>query len=137
MARIDQLPAQAKYLLQLAAVIGTDIPVSLLITLAALPHHVVQANLAYLQASEFLYEMDNSSEPTYTFKHVLTQEVAYQAIHTSVRQLMHQRIAQILAEQCPDTVAPRSEVLAQPCTEGCDTPELQEAKALLDALSCM
>src|SRR2546421_5989216 len=55
-ARIDRLPPEEKNLLQVAAVIGKDIPAALLQAIAEVPVAAVQRSLAHLQAAEFLYE---------------------------------------------------------------------------------
>jgi class 3 adenylate cyclase len=53
-ARIDRLPPEAKRLLQTAAVIGTEVPLPVLQTIAELPDAALHGNLAHLQAAEFL-----------------------------------------------------------------------------------
>ena len=55
-ARIDRLPPEEKHLLQTAAVIGTEVPLPLLQTIAELPEVTLHRGLAHLQAAEFLYE---------------------------------------------------------------------------------
>ena len=55
-ARIDRLSSEAKHLLQTAAVIGLEVPLPLLETIAQLPTHTLYRNLAHLQTAEFLYE---------------------------------------------------------------------------------
>jgi class 3 adenylate cyclase len=55
-ARIDRLPPEEKRLLQTAAVIGTEVPMPLLQTIADLPEAAFHHGLAHLQAAEFLYE---------------------------------------------------------------------------------
>ena len=55
-ARIDRLPAEAKHLLYTAAVVGTEVPVSLLAAVAQLPGDALHRSLAALQTAEFLYE---------------------------------------------------------------------------------
>jgi len=52
-----------------------------------------------LQAQEFLYETHPASEPVYTFKHSLTQKVAYQSLLRPTRQRFHRHIAQVLEDQ--------------------------------------
>ena len=52
-------------------------------------------------------------QATYTFKHALIQDAAYQSLLRSTRQQYHQRIAQVLAERFPDTAETQPEVLAQ------------------------
>ena len=48
----------------------------------------------------------------YTFKHVLTQEVAYQSLVRRVRQQSHAHIAQVLEEQFPEVAEVQPELLA-------------------------
>src|SRR5439155_25609640 len=76
-ARIDRLPQEAKRLLQIAAVIGIEVPVPLLHRLAGRPEEALQRGLVHLQAMELLYETQLFPDPVYTFKHALTHEVAY------------------------------------------------------------
>jgi predicted ATPase len=50
---------------------------------------------------------------TYIFKHALIQDAAYQSLLKSTRQQYHQRIAQVLEAQFPETAETQPEVLAQ------------------------
>src|SRR5439155_7878147 len=50
---------------------------------------VLEAYLEELKRLEFLYERTEATEPIYVFKHVLTQEVAYDSLLTSRRQALH------------------------------------------------
>jgi len=115
-ARIDRLPPEEKQLLQAAAVIGTEVPLSLLQAIAELPEAVLYRGLAHVQAAEFLYETRLFPERAYTFKHALTQQVAYQSLLTSTRQSCHQQLAQVL-EARPETVETQPELLAHHSTE--------------------
>jgi predicted ATPase len=59
-------------------------------------------------------------QATYTFKHALIQEAAYQSLLRSTRQHYHQRIAQALEAQFLETVATQPELVAQHYTAaGC------------------
>ncbi len=115
-ARIDRLPPEEKQLLQAAAVIGTEVPLPLLEAIAELPEVVLHRGLAHLQAAEFLYETRLFPERAYTFKHALTQQVAYQSLLTSTRQRYHAQLAQALAAR-PETVETQPELLAHHYTE--------------------
>jgi predicted ATPase len=88
-ARIDRLPADAKQLLQTAAVLGTEVPLPLLQAIAEMPEDVLQRGLTHLQAAEFLYETRLFPERAFTFKHALTHEVAYSSLLTTRRQALH------------------------------------------------
>jgi len=52
--------------------------------------------LAALQAGEFIYEQPAASGVEYTFKHALTQEVAYNSLLIERRKLLHERAAQAI-----------------------------------------
>ncbi len=91
-ARIDRLAPADKRLLQAAAVIGKDVPHSLLQALAELPEEVVRQRLATLQAGEFLYEKMVFPDFEYTFKHALTQEVTYGSLLGDRRRQIHTQI---------------------------------------------
>ncbi len=116
-ARIDRLSAEVKQLLQTAAVIGHDIPLSLLQTLSPFPEEVLAQHLHHLQVSEFLYETHLPPDIAYTFKHVLIQEVAYQSLLRPTRQQIHAQIAEFLAEHHPNTVETQPEIVAHHFTE--------------------
>jgi predicted ATPase/class 3 adenylate cyclase len=115
-ARIDRLPPEEKQLLQAAAVIGTEVPFPLLPAIAELPEATLYRGLAHLQAAEFLYETRLFPERAYTFKHALTQQVAYQSLLTSTRQRYHAQLAQAL-EARSETVETQPELLAHHYTE--------------------
>jgi class 3 adenylate cyclase/tetratricopeptide (TPR) repeat protein len=95
MARIDRLPDIPKRLLQTAAVIGRDIPLRLL-ELVWDDTVSLEAHLQELQRLEFLYERIGVEEPEYSFKHPLTQEVAYASLLASRRQTLHAAVGQAL-----------------------------------------
>src|SRR5262249_51072334 len=110
---IDGLTPTAKHLLQTAAVLGMRITEPLLQAVMAWPDVALHAGLQQLQAAELLYETQVVPVRTYTFKHALTQEVAYQSLLTYTRHQYHQRIAQAVAERFPDLAATQPELVAQ------------------------
>jgi class 3 adenylate cyclase/tetratricopeptide (TPR) repeat protein len=91
-ARIDRLPPEDKQLLQIAAVIGMDVPGPLLEAVADLPGDRLPRGLAELQAAEFLYEARLFPEIEYRFKHALTHEVAYGGMLHERRRDLHGRV---------------------------------------------
>jgi predicted ATPase len=116
-ARIDRLAPEDKRLLQAASVIGKDVTLPLLQTLADVPEESLRRSLGHLQAAEFLYEVRPFPVPAYTFKHALTQEVVYQSLLQSTRRQYHQRVAQVLTTQFPEIVEAEPELLAHHYTE--------------------
>lgn len=101
-ARLDRLPPAEKRLVQAAAVIGTDVPVPLLQAVTGVAEEELAGSLRHLQAAEFLCETRLIPELTYTFKHVLTQEVAYNAVVLERRRVLHERVAQAIEGLFPD-----------------------------------
>ena len=95
-ARIDRLPPEEKRLLQTAAVIGTDVPFTLLRAIADMPEEGLHRSLAHLQTTEFLYATRLFPEPDYTFTHALTHEVAYSGLLQERRRGLHARLVEVL-----------------------------------------
>jgi class 3 adenylate cyclase/DNA-binding winged helix-turn-helix (wHTH) protein len=116
-ARIDLLPPEEKHLLQAAAVIGKEVPFALLQALTGHPEEVLRRGLRHLMAVEFLYETGLFPHHTFTFKHALTQEAAYQLLLKGTRQQYHAQIAQTLVERFPEIAERQPELLAHHCTE--------------------
>ena len=95
--RIDQLGAAEKELLQTAAVIGREFSLSLLTQVAQQDEDTLVPLLSRLQTAEFIYEQPAFPEVEYTFKHALTQDVAYNSLLSGRRQDVHARTAQAIA----------------------------------------
>src|SRR5262249_1089438 len=85
-----------KALLQQLAVIGREFPLSLLRHVITQPEDEVYRLLAALQRKEFLYEQPALPEVEYSFKHALTQEVAYGSVLHEHRKAIHERTAQAM-----------------------------------------
>ena len=95
-ARIDRLSIDAKHLLQTAAVVGIDVPISLLRLVAHSTESAFNAHLAELQGAELLNESHRSRDTVYTFRHALTQDVAYGSLLSEHRKELHARILDAL-----------------------------------------
>jgi predicted ATPase len=95
-ARIDRLPVEEKELLQTLAVLGREFPLGLVQRVTLTPDDELERRLSRLQAGEFIYEQLASGDVEYTFKHALTQEVAYNALLVERRKLLHERAGVVL-----------------------------------------
>ena len=111
-ARIDRLSPLEKHLLQAAAVIGVDVPFTLLQSIAEEPEDQLQQGLAHLQAAEFLYETGLFPEVEYTFRHGLTYEVAYGSLLHERRRALHARIVETIETRYADRLTEQVERLA-------------------------
>src|SRR5262249_12181834 len=115
-ARLDRL-TEGKAVAQLGAVLGRTFAYELLRAVAPLDELVLWRGLAQLVQAEVLYQRGGLPQATYTFKHALLPEAAYQSLLRSARQQYHQHTAQVLVGQFPDLVETQPELLAQHYTE--------------------
>ena len=116
MARLDRL-ATVKDVAQLGATIGRTFACELLQAVSPLDEAALQHGLRQLVEAELVYQRGVPPQATYTFKHALIQDAAYQSLLRSTRQQYHQRLAQVLAKQFPETAETQPELLAHHYTE--------------------
>jgi TOMM system kinase/cyclase fusion protein len=116
MARLDRLFA-ARDLAQLGAVLGREFSYEWLQAVSPLDEPMVQQGLAQLVDAELVYQRGLPPQSRYIFKHALIQEAAYQSLLKSTRQRYHQRTAQVLEAQFPETVERQPELVAHHYTE--------------------
>jgi len=117
-ARIDALPAAGKRLLEAAAVIGHDVPITLLQAISGLTEDRVRALLDNLQDAEFLYATQLFPDLQYTFKHSLTQDVTYSGILHERRRDIHARVVDAIEELYADRLGEQVERLAHHAMRG-------------------
>jgi len=87
-SRIDRLPANEKELLQTLAVLGREFPWELIRRMTLKADDELELMLSDLQLGEFIYEQPPIGDIEYTFKHALTQEVAYNSVLTEHRRIL-------------------------------------------------
>jgi tetratricopeptide (TPR) repeat protein len=116
--RIDRLPPEDKRLLQVASVIGKDVPFALLQAIADLPDEALRRRLDHLQAAEFLYETGLFPDLEYTFKHALTHEVAYGSLLHERRRDLHARIIDAMERLHADRLQEHAERLGDHAFRG-------------------
>jgi tetratricopeptide (TPR) repeat protein len=92
-SRIDRLPSEQKDLLQTLAVMGRESPFALISQVTSRADAPLERMLSDLQGGEFIYEQHAVGDIEYTFKHALTQEVAYSTLLIERRKLLHERAA--------------------------------------------
>ncbi len=117
-ARIDRLSGHHKRVLQCAAVIGKDVSFPLLQAVAETTETQLREILAQLQTGEFLYETSLFPELEYTFKHALTQDVAYSTLLLERRRELHARIVTTMETLWADRLASQVESLAHHASRG-------------------
>jgi class 3 adenylate cyclase/tetratricopeptide (TPR) repeat protein len=111
MARLDRL-APVKEVAQIGAAIGREFSYTLLRSVAGRDDLTLNAALAQLEEAELLMRQGTPPEATYTFKHALVQETAYESLLKSRRQLLHKHIGEVLRDAFPVIAETEPEVLA-------------------------
>ena len=116
--RIDRLPAEERRLLEVAAVVGKDVPFPVVHAVAGLSQEALTRAFERLKSAEFLYETSPGPEIEYTFKHTLTHEVAYGRLLADPRRTLHARIADAIERLYPTRLVDHVERLAYHAFEG-------------------
>ena len=116
MARLDRL-ATVKELAQIGAVIGREFSYELLAAVADQPQERLESGLDQLVASELVFRRGSPPDATYSFKHALVKDAAYQSLLRSRRQQLHARLAQVFEARFPGVVETQPELLAYHLTE--------------------
>ena len=111
MARLDRL-SSIKDVIQLCATLGRELTYEMLLAVSHLEEEKLCQGLKELVKSDLIYQRGIPPQATYTFKHALIQETAYQSLLRSTRQQYHQRIAEVLVKRFPETVAAQPELIA-------------------------
>jgi predicted ATPase len=116
MARLDRL-APVKEVAQIGAAIGREFSYTLLRSVAGRDDLALSAALRQLEEAELLRRVGTPPEASYTFKHALVQEAAYESMLKSRRQLLHKHIGDVLRERFPLIAETEPEVIAFHYTE--------------------
>ncbi len=111
-SRIDRLPAAQKELLQTLATMGKEFPLSLISRITGMAGDELDRILAGLQHAEFIYEQPAIPDVEYTFKHALTQEVAYNSLLMERRKVLHERTGEALESLFSDRLEDHVDDLA-------------------------
>jgi predicted ATPase len=113
LSRIDMLTESPRRTLKVASVLGRTFRATILSgvypELGGLDE--VEDQLRRLDAAA-LVRLDDPVETTYFFKHVVTQEVAYESMPYAFRSLLHERCGSFLEHADPDAVERNLDLLA-------------------------
>jgi class 3 adenylate cyclase/tetratricopeptide (TPR) repeat protein len=112
LARLDRL-GQAKEIAQVAAVIGQQFSHALLARVVAYPAaELAHGLLQLLEAGLAYHTGGRAGEASYSFKHALVRDVAYENLLRGRRQQLHQRIGAALADHFAAVADAEPEVIA-------------------------
>ncbi len=117
LARLDRLTFEAKTVVRLAATIGRQFDYDLSSAFAEeLGIEDFELHLQQLVAADIIYQRGLPPNASYSFRHVLIQEAAYQSILKREREDYHRRIAALLQQRFPDACTSSPEVPARHLT---------------------
>ncbi|MBI3964671.1 MAG: tetratricopeptide repeat protein [Chloroflexi bacterium] len=116
LARIDRLEDGSKRALQQAAVIGRRFPVPVLRRVTDVDP--LDPRLEDLEGREFIYPADLVESIDYSFKHALSQEVAYNTLLVRRRRELHARTGSAIEEFYSRTLQQHLDALVYHFTNG-------------------
>jgi predicted ATPase/class 3 adenylate cyclase len=116
-ARLDRL-GPAKEVAQVAAVLGREFSYDLLAAVSGADAPSLEQGLSRLATAGLVYEVGALPYASYTFKHMLVQETAYQSLLKATRRSLHERSARVLEERFPERIASEPEAIARHCEKG-------------------
>jgi class 3 adenylate cyclase/predicted ATPase len=116
MARLDRL-APVREISQIGATIGREFSYSLVRTVVSRDEVALQDALGQLERAELIFRRGEPPEATYSFKHALVRDAAYESLLKSRRQQLHGQIARALEKGFADIVASQPEIIAYHFTE--------------------
>ncbi len=119
-ARVDNL-GEAKSLLQLCSVLGREFSYELLRLVSGTENETaLKEELAQIVNAELLFQRGLFRNLTYTFKHILIQETAYNSLLKSKRKELHGRTASILETETPEAATRQPALMAYHYSEAGD-----------------
>jgi transcriptional regulator with AAA-type ATPase domain/predicted ATPase len=118
LARTERLDERLRHVLEVAAVIGRRVPFPLLRAVSGHAEGSLADELHRLQAAEFLHETRGFPELEHTFKHALTQDVAYGRVAPERRRALHARIVGAIESLYADRLDEHVERLAYHAVRG-------------------
>ena len=119
-ARMDDL-GEAKALLQLCSVLGREFSYAMIRAVSATENEAaLKEKLEKLVRTDFLFQRGVLENQTFTFKHILILETAYNSLLKSKRRELHGRMAEILEREVPDAARRQPALLAYHYTEAGD-----------------
>ena len=121
-ARIDRL-GTAKETAQLGAVLGRAFDYETIEAIAGIDAIELEAHLNLMAAEQIVQQRGVPPRSTYSFKHALVHEAAYELIPKSRRTREHRRIADVLLTRFPDDAANRPALVAHHFGEAGDTEQ--------------
>ena len=110
-SRLDRLESEHN-IAQIGATIGREFRHEMIRAVAGLPDATLESELDKLASAGVIFREGKPPQASYSFKHALIQDAAYESLLRKSKQLFHQRIADVLESQFPESVESEPELLA-------------------------
>ncbi len=116
-ARIDRLETDSRRILQEAAVIGRSFFYEIIRKITEIKQDISQC-LENLEGFDLIKLQQSKTDLEYMFKHALTQEVVYKGLLKSERQVIHEKIGNVIEQVFADRLPEFYESLAHHFSKG-------------------
>jgi class 3 adenylate cyclase/tetratricopeptide (TPR) repeat protein len=126
-ARVDQMPREARDLLQLAAVIGRRFDPHLVLALTEGSNREA-SSFSVLDAADLIHRDELTGD--YLFKHILVRDAIYSGLLSGPRAAMHLKVARELEKRSGNALIEKAESLAQHYVAGGDSSKAFEYLSL-------
>lgn len=100
---------------QMAAAMGRDFDLSLLLKASVRDAAMVQQDLAQMLAADVVSRQPQPQGERYLFRHALLRDAAYDSLPSALQEQAHARIAATLEQHFPDLVRAHPALLASHC----------------------
>ena len=118
LTRVERLGEAARQVVEVASVVGSDVPMLLLQAVAELSRDRLHEGLQALQASELLYEVGLAPTPEYAFKHAVIQEAVYGQVAPARRRALHGHLVDAMERVYGDRLGEHTARLAYHASRG-------------------
>lgn len=112
LSRIDRLGEGARTVLKVASVVGQEFSPSWLAGIYPALGEALDHPLEELRRAELAVLGHDGPDPAYSFRHVITREVAYESISTVLRADLHARVGGFIEATYADDLEPFLDLLA-------------------------
>jgi predicted ATPase len=120
LARLDRM-ASDREIVQLGATIGRTFRYDLIRAASRRDEATLRGELGKLVEAGLLFPKGSPPRCTYTFKHALIQDAAYQSLVKKQRHAFHRAVADALQQEFPEVGENQPELLARHLTEAGET----------------
>jgi predicted ATPase len=118
LTRVERLGEAARQVVEVASVVGSDVPMLLLQEVAELSRDRLHEGLQALQASELLYEVGLAPTQEYAFKHTVIQEAVYGQVAPARRRALHGHLVDVMERIYGDRLGEHTARLAYHASRG-------------------